>query len=208
MEPVPNAAPPETTPAPPSAPRPESRTAAVKRLVDQGLAARTPEAMLSAFEAAHRLDLNDPVAMSLHGMALATVSHRYQQGVVFCEEAVRRQGPSPFLLVNLAKAFRAARNKREAVRCLRRALARSHGDDERARTELAELGLRRAPVIPFLPRSFFVNRLLGRLRHAIVERPAARLDGLRPVPAELGRLSGDLAAATTAFTKTQPDSDG
>src|SRR5438067_1382243 len=82
------------------------------------------------------------------------------------------------------KAHLAARNKREAVRCLRRALARSEGSDDRARIELAALGLRRPAVLPFLPRSFFLNRLLGRLRHAMIERRAAREDGLNPVPAE------------------------
>ncbi len=175
-----------------AAPAPSDRAAEMRRLVDAGMSAASPEEMSRCFEAAHRLDLNDATAMSLHGMALATVQHRYQQGIVFCEEAVRRTGPSPFLLVNLAKAYLASRNKREAVRCLRRALARSGGTDERARAELAALGLRRAPVIPFLPRDFFLNRLLGRLRHSLLERRAMREDGLLPVPAELGRLSTSL----------------
>jgi tetratricopeptide (TPR) repeat protein len=189
--------PPEPQPEPRS---PDSIRAEVRVLVEQGLAATDPQKQLQYFERAHLRDMNDPTAMSLHGMALAEVLHRYQQGIVFCEEAVRRQGPSPFLLVNLAKAFLAARNKREAVRCLRRALARSSGEDDRARIELASLGLRRRPPIPFLPRSFFLNKLLGRMRHAFLERKTPADDGLRPIPAELGQLSGDLEAAREALT--------
>jgi tetratricopeptide (TPR) repeat protein len=179
-----------------------SQAGRIRDLVDQGLSAGSPDEMLRCFEAAHRLDLNDATAMSVHGMAIAMVQHRYQQGIVFCEEAVRRSGPSPFLLVNLAKAYLAARNRREAVRALRRALARSGGTDERARAELAALGLRRNPPIPFLPRSFFLNRWLGRLRHSLLER-RAREDGAQPLPAELGRLSGDLSAATEAFEQSR-----
>src|SRR5690606_33101631 len=119
-----------------------------------------PEHQLRCFEAAHALDRNDPRAMSFHGMALASVRHRYLEGIVFCEEAVRRMGPNPDLLVNLARSYLAANNKREAVRALRRAMSRSGGDDVRARAELVALGLRRPPVIPFLPRGFFLNRWL------------------------------------------------
>jgi tetratricopeptide (TPR) repeat protein len=187
---------------------PSDRTLEARRLIDAGRQAGSPEEMFRLYEAAHRFDLNDPTAMSLHGMALAVVKHRYQQGIVFCEEAVRRQGPSPALLVNLAKAYLAATNKREAVRCLRRALARSNGLDERAKSELYALGLRRPPVLTFLPRSFFLNRILGRLRHVVLERRSAnREDGLRPVPAELGVLSGDLDAANQALSAPEPKTD-
>lgn len=167
----------------------------VRALIEAGLGAKDPHEQFELFRKAHLLDMNDAHAMSVHGMALAVFQGRYQQGIVFCEEAIRRSGPSPFLLVNLAKAYIASKNKREAVRCLRRALARSSGEDDRARVELASLGLRRRPVIPFLPRSFFLNKLLGRWRHAILERKTPQDDGQKPIPAELGQLSGDLAAA-------------
>ena len=185
-----------------------ARKQKVRELIEAGLAEREPSAQFLLFQKAHFTDMNDAHAMSVHGMAIATVQGRYQQGIVFCEEAVRRHGPSPFLLVNLAKAYLAAKNKREAVRCLRRALARSEGEDDRARVELASLGLRRTPVIPFLPRSFFLNKILGRWRHAILERKTPPDNGEKPIPAELGQLSGDLVAAQAAVVASAKVSSG
>lgn len=180
-----------------------AREGRIRALIEEGLRATSGEEQLRLFEQAHGLDLNDPRAMSFHGMAIAAVRHRYQQGIVFCEEAVRRMGPNPDLLVNLARAYLAARNKREAVRALRRAMARAGGQDERARVELAALGLRRPPVLPFLPRWLFLNRWLGRLRHRLT-LGRTKDDGLRPIPAELGQLSGDLETAKRELASEPP----
>lgn len=171
----------------------------VRQLIERALKAE-PDERLRLLEDAHRRDLNDPFAMSYHGMAISTLRGRYQQGIVFCEEAVRRLGPHPDLLVNLAKAYLAARNKREAVRALRRALARTSGEHQSARDELFALGLRRPPVIPFLPRSFFLNKYLGMLRHRLFYRSRDAVDGREPIPAELGKLSGDVEAAQRELT--------
>lgn len=168
--------------------------ATIRRLLDEGNRLPVGEASLALYARAHALDLNDPMAMSHHGMALAVVRNRYEQGIVFCEEAVRRLGPQPRLLLNLARAYLAARNKREGVRALRRALARGGASDPEIMRELLALGLRQRPVLPFLPRSFFVNRWLGLLRHRI-ERKARADDPGQPLPAEKGALSGDLGQA-------------
>lgn len=187
-----------TEPKPPAAAPADAmreRSRDVRQLIRQGLASKDPAEQLRCFQRAHERDLNDPAAMSFYGMALAEVQHHYQQGIVFCEEAVRRMGPNPDLLVNLAKAYLAAKNKREAVRALRRAMARAMGEEERVRAELAALGLRRPPVIPFLPRTFFLNKYLGILRHRLLTRRLSRDDGTKPIPAELGQLSGDVEAA-------------
>lgn len=192
----------DTVPTPASdLPRvdPSERSRRIRALLAEGDRAEEPQRQLALYAEAHRLDLNDPIAMSAHGMALATVKGAYQQGIVFCEEAVRRIGANPDLLVNLAKAYTAASSKREAVRCLRRALARSGGTHQAALAELLKLGLRRRPVIPFLPRSFFLNKFLGRLRHRLFYAKQQADDGQTPVPAELGRLSGDVEQAHRAL---------
>lgn len=187
------------------------RARRVRALLAEGDRAEVPERQLALYAAAHRLDLNDPLAMSAHGMALATVKGAYQQGIVFCEEAVRRIGANPDLLVNLARAYTAASSKREAVRCLRRALARSGGHHPAALAELLKLGLRRRPVIPFLPRSFFLNKFLGKLRHRLFYAKQQADDGLQPVPAELGQMSGDVEQARRALGQGdggKPDGPG
>ena len=184
-----------------------SRTREVRALIAEGLATSNPSERLLLFQKAHARDLNDPVALSYYGMAVAEVQRHYQHGIVFCEEAVRRMGPNPDLLVNLARAYLAAMNKREAVRALRRALARAGTGDERARVELAALGLRRRPVLPFLPRGFFLNKYLGLVRHRLFYRKVLKDDGTRPIPAELGQLSGDLGEARRSLPPPPRQSD-
>lgn len=162
-------------------------------MIQQAREMDDPSRATELYEQAHRLDLNDPMAMSYYGMSLAVHRNFHQQGIVFCEEAIRRMGPHPDLLLNLAKALLASRNKKEAVRVLRRALERSKGHPE-VISELVSLGLRSRPVIPFLPRSFFLNKYLGMFRHWLKGLGRERDDGRRPLPAELGRLSGNLDA--------------
>src|SRR5207245_619702 len=65
-------------------------------------------------------------------------------------------------LVNMARALVVTRNKEQAVRALRKAMELSP-DDPRVSAEFAALGLRRPPPIPWLPRSFFLNKWLGKL---------------------------------------------
>lgn len=175
------------------------RSEQIRKLLAAASRSVNPTEQMILYEQAHRIDLNDPMAMSYHGMALATMKGAYLQGIVFCEEAVRRVGPNPELLVNLAKAYTAANSKREAVRCLRRALSRSGGVHSGALRELLKLGLRRPPVIPFLPRSFFLNKWLGKLRHRLFYAKQQHDDGRLPVPAELGHLSGDVQVAQRAL---------
>jgi hypothetical protein len=189
----------EPTPAPPApASRVDARRVEIRELVTQGLTAVEPEERLRLFERAHRLDFNDPWAMSYHGWALASVRKGTLQGIVFCEEAVRRMGPNPDLLLNLAEAYLAASNKREAVRALRRAMANTP-DEDRAVKLLMALGLRRRPIFPFLPRSFFLNKWLGRLRHRVLSRGEKPDDGRQPIPAELGTHSLPPAQAQQAL---------
>ena len=117
---------------------------------------------------------------------------------------IEHQGPAPDLLVNLAKAYLVARNKRAAVHALRRALNRSRGVDPRAQAELAALGIRRTPVLGFLPRGFFLNAWLGRLRSWVLTRVGSDADGNVPVPAELGTVSGDVEQARRALADGTP----
>jgi len=165
----------------------------IRDLVARGTAAEDPQERLRLFEEAHRLDLNDPWAMSHHGAALACVRRATLQGIAYCEEAVRRNGPAPELLLNLADAYLAALNKREAVRALRRALAVAPGDPRAARM-IATLGLRRRPVVPFLPRSSLVNKYLGMLRHRLLSWGERAEDPSEPIPAELGQSAAQAPA--------------
>jgi tetratricopeptide (TPR) repeat protein len=121
-----------------------------------------PQEAHAAFEKAYRRNINDVRVLSNYGLTLVLVEGDRQRGIRFCEEAVRRGPITTEMLVNLAKALVVTRNKEQAVRALRRAQELAP-DDPRVGQEFLALGLRRPPPIPWLPRTFFLNRWIGKL---------------------------------------------
>ena len=140
----------------------DARDPELDRTIDDGraLLGRDPAAAHALFALAARKSLNDPRAMSHFGLTLVLVEGDRQRGVRYCEEAVRRGRPSQELLLNLARALIFMRQKGHAMRALRRAEELSPGDPG-VLQELIQIGLRRRPPIPLLPRDFFLNRWVG-----------------------------------------------
>jgi len=133
-------------------------------LIESGRAdlEKNPQVAHAAFEKAYRRNINDVRVLSHYGLTLVLVEGDRQRGIRFCEEAVRRGPITSEMLVNLAKALVVTRNKEQAVRALRRAQELAP-DDPRVGQEFIALGLRRPPPIPWLPRSFFLNKWIGKL---------------------------------------------
>lgn len=150
----------------PSLPLPGSmlHKAELDRLIDEGraLLESDTKAAHALFERAWLRNLNDVRVLSHFGLTLVLVDGDRQRGIRFCEEAVRRGPPTSEFLINLARALVQTRNKEQAVRALKRA-GELAPTDPRVQDAFELLGLRRRPPIPFLPRSFFLNRWLGRL---------------------------------------------
>jgi tetratricopeptide (TPR) repeat protein len=147
------------------------------RILDEGRALldMDPRAAHEIFEKAWRRNLNDSRVLSNYGLTLVLVEGDRQRGIRFCEEALRRGLQTTETLVNLARALVVTRNKEQAVRALRRAMELAP-DDPRVTAEFVALGLRRPPPIPWLPRSFFLNKWIGKLTWKWSKR--ARLDPL------------------------------
>ncbi|MCP4201278.1 MAG: hypothetical protein GY769_05015 [bacterium] len=106
------------------------------------------------------------------GHAVARCEGRKQEGLAMCLHAVELQPFQPLNYLNLARSYLLVRNRREAVRTLRRGLAL----DPSHRGLLGfqrELGVRRRRPIRFLSRGNPLNRLLGRLRGGWRERRRA-----------------------------------
>jgi tetratricopeptide (TPR) repeat protein len=169
---VPRASAPSPRPSPTLVPRGE-----LDRILDEGRAMLDldPRAAHDVFEKAWRRNLNDPRVLSNYGLTLVLVEGDRQRGIRFCEEALRRGLQTTETLVNLARALVVTRNKEQAVRALRRAMELAP-DDPRVTAEFVALGLRRPPPIPWLPRSFFLNKWIGKLTWKWSKR--ARLDPL------------------------------
>jgi len=109
---------------------------------------------------------------SSYALALALVRGQFLCAVDLARAAIRQEFYNPELYLNLAWIYLAFDFKAEAIRFLRRGLM-VDPEDEQIQLRLAELGIRRRPPLPFLPRDHTANRLLGRL-HARLSRPRMR----------------------------------
>ncbi|BDG07237.1 tetratricopeptide repeat protein [Anaeromyxobacter paludicola] len=145
---------------------------------------RDVEGAHSAFERAWRRAANDPHVLSWYGVTLVMVERNSNLGVSYCDQAVRVAGPEPELYLNQARAHLALGQRERAVRALQRGLEQFPGETTLlAAKEL--MGWRRRPVLPFLPRSSFLNRWLGKLRYRWAKRS---LPPIELSPVTLGQL--------------------
>src|SRR5207253_3559461 len=155
-----------TLPPPPThAPQHQALPAAeLNKIVDEGRALLDTDRASAhqIFEKAYRRNLNDVRVLSNYGLTLVLVDGDRQRGIRFCEEAVRRGPATTEMLVNLAKALVVTRNKEQAVRALRRAIELAP-NAPRVGLEFVALGLRRPPLVPWLPRNSFLNKWIGKL---------------------------------------------
>jgi hypothetical protein len=146
--------------------------------LDEGkgaFAARDVGAAHHAFERAHRRDPRNPEAMSWYGLTLVLVERNSNLGVMLCDQALRAAGPEPELLLNVARVHLALNQRERAVRAILRGLEHWPGDPRFAAARDA-IGIRRPPVLGFLPRGNPLNRVLGKLRHRWSKRHAPTYD--------------------------------
>jgi Flp pilus assembly protein TadD len=109
-----------------------------------------------------RAEPDHVLAMSFYGLCLANLGD-IRRGLQFCSQAVDRQPAEVLPQVNLGKVLRLAGNNEAAHRAFVHAwqVDRRHAAPA---AELARMGIRRPPVLSFLPRRHWCNRGLGRLR--------------------------------------------
>ena len=98
------------------------------------------------------------------GYGIARCQRRIEEGRKLCEHAIKVEFYQPENYLNLARTCLLAHDRSAAVRAVRRGLKVDPGSLE-LRALYRDLGIRGAPVIPFLSRSNLLNRILGRVRH-------------------------------------------
>ncbi len=115
------------------------------------------------FRTAHQLDPSQARYRSFFGLGLALVERRFDRALDLCRAAAKEEFFNPDAYHNLARVHLAFGFKAEGIRYLRRGLMLdpAHGG---ILEEMRNLGVRRQPVLRFLPRQHAINRLLGRLR--------------------------------------------
>jgi len=118
-------------------------------------------------ESAHK-ERKSPLVTTYFAYCLAKERKAYGQALALCKEAIEGALPTPALYLNLGRTFLVAGHKRQALNAFRRGL--KFGSHPLIIEEIKQLGVRKDPVIPFLPRTNFCNKYLGLLLHRLTLR--------------------------------------
>jgi Flp pilus assembly protein TadD len=113
--------------------------------------------------------------LSFFGLCLARDTQDFDTAIRLCSRALEQIPHDTVLQVNLGKVFRLKGDNASAYNSFLGAWEENRRHPGPA-AELTRMGIRRTPVIPFLSRSSWPNRLLGRLRTGIRRRRLARAD--------------------------------
>lgn len=122
---------------------------------------RLDEAVVDLEKAIH-LTAGKPLYVSQYGLCLAQTD-QLDRGLDLCRRAAKASPRDPYVHINLGRVYRIAGDAAAAHRCFIEAW-RADRRNSAAAAELARMGVRRPPVLAFLPRGHWCNRKLGRLR--------------------------------------------
>ncbi len=120
---------------------------------------------LADLDRAIRLQPGKPLYVSQYGLCLAQRGD-FDRALQLCEHAARAGARDPLVLVNLGRVYRAVGDSSAAHEVFIQAW-RANRRNRAVAAELARMGVRRPPVVRFLPRSHWCNRGLGRLRYSL-----------------------------------------
>ncbi len=113
---------------------------------------------LACFEKAYLRD-NTPIIRSYLGYCIAAQRGQIAEALKLCQAAIEADPGTPQHYLNLGRVYLRAKRKDEAIAALRKGL--STGDNSEIRALLEELGIRKRPLFPFLPRRHFLNKYAG-----------------------------------------------
>lgn len=119
-------------------------------------------------------------AYSYLGYGVARYKRNVAQGVRLCKHAIKLEWFQPDNYLNLARTcLLSDKYKREAVEAVRDGL-KVDPDHPELLALKAKLGHRKPPVLSFLPRGSFLNRILGSLRAAVTSSRGDKNGGEAP----------------------------
>jgi len=107
---------------------------------------------------------HNPYYLSFLGLSIARAERKWDEAVKLCETALSLKRNELQLYLNLAEVYVACGRRVSAVDTLDRALD-TFGREPRLVKARNRVEVRRSPIVPFLRRTHFVNRGLGKLRH-------------------------------------------
>jgi len=116
-----------------------------------------------------REDPHHPQALALYGYVLALGFRQYEQGLDYLRQAIEREMYHPDWYVWMAEVYLRLGDRKSALEAVESAL-RWDAHHKGAMALRRKMGVRRRPVLPFLPRSHPLNVWLGKLRHRLLGR--------------------------------------
>ena len=114
---------------------------------------------LHNFEKSLSLDSSCALCKSYVALLMASERGQLQKAIEIAEEALGNMPDNCTLYLNLGKLYLRAGRKTDALEVVRRGLSR--GEFPEGLRFLEEMGNRRKPVFPFLPRNNFFNKYAG-----------------------------------------------
>lgn len=121
------------------------------------------QSAISNLEEALQIAPDNPAYLSHYGLCVAIDRGEYEAGRRLCERAIRMDPSDPINRVNLGRIYRLEGMNDRAHNTFIKAW-RQNKSHPAAASELSRMGIRRRPVIRFLPRSHWLNVRLGMLR--------------------------------------------
>jgi Flp pilus assembly protein TadD len=128
-----------------------------------------PAEAFEYFRNAADSEQRNPYYLSFLGVSLARAQRKWAAAVELCETALSMRRNEAQLYLNLAEVYVSAGRRDDAVEVLDKGLIYFR-IDSRIKRARANLGRRGSPVLPFLDRGHFLNRILGKLRYRITGR--------------------------------------
>jgi Flp pilus assembly protein TadD len=125
-------------------------------------------AAMKRFEEALQISPNNAIYLSHYGLCVAMERADFPSAIKLCERAVKMDPRNPVNRVNLGKVYRLKGDNARAYESFLGAW-KTDKTHPSAAVELSRMGIRRPPVLTFLPRSHWLNVRLGRFR-ARIER--------------------------------------
>jgi tetratricopeptide (TPR) repeat protein len=116
----------------------------------------------------------NPLIVSYYGLMQAMADRRCRVGVETCKRALLLLKQSELqsksrlyaeLFLNLGKTYISAGKKRDALDAFEKGLKYENKNPELL-AAVRSLGLRKRPPLPFLDRSNFINKYIGRILHS------------------------------------------
>lgn len=106
-----------------------------------------------------------PEKMSHMGFRLAKEAAHFQKGIELCQRAIKLNPGNCEHYLHLGRIYVLANNREQALKAFHAGL--KIRKDPRIHEELRQLGTRKPPLFSSLPRGHVINRVTGKLLHAM-----------------------------------------